>query len=142
MTVAVIDTNVLIRLVLDDNQQQSDAAFEVLNSASSVVVTTPVFCEFVWVMRSIKTGAGNKSYSKKMIADSIRHFIEFDQVIIADAEVQAGLKMLDAGGDFADGVIEYTGRALARHAATTFFSFDKDAVSRLARQGVSALLLH
>jgi hypothetical protein len=33
-----------------------------------------------------------------------------------------GLKMLEAGGDFADSVIEYTGRILARNATTTFFS--------------------
>jgi predicted nucleic-acid-binding protein len=52
--------------------------------------------------------------------------------------VEAGLAMLDAGGDFADGVIAYEGRWLG---AETFVSFDKKAVEMLAAQGVSARLL-
>jgi len=142
MTVAVLDTNVLVRLALDDDPQQSDAAYDVLNSAAAAIIPTLSFCEFVWVLRSVKTRDGGKKYTKKMIADSIRNFVGFDHVVVADDEVEAGLKMLDSGGDFADGVIEYTGRSLARNAATTFFSFDKDAVNRLARQGSSAILLH
>jgi len=141
MTTAILDTNVLIRLVLDDNQHQSNVAFAVVESATSIVVPTLVFCEFVWVLRSIRNRTGEKKYSKKMIAEIIRDFVEFDHVSIVDDEVEAGLQMLDAGGDFADGVIEYTGRSIARNATTTFFSFDKNAVNGLARRGLSALLL-
>jgi len=141
MTAAILDTNVLIRLVLDDNQHQSNVAFDALDSATSIIVPTLVFCEFVWVLRSIRTGAGEKKYSPKMIAESIRQFIEFDHVYIANDEVEAGLQMLEAGGDFADGVIEYVGRKLARNATTTFFSFDKNAVNKLSKRGLSALLL-
>ena len=141
MTTAILDTNVLIRLVLDDNQHQSNVAFDVVESATSIVVPTLVFCEFVWVLRSIRNRTGEKKYSKKMIAEIIRDFVEFDHVSIVDDEVEAGLQMLDAGGDFADGVIEYTGRSIARNATTTFFSFDKNAVNGLARRGLSALLL-
>jgi predicted nucleic-acid-binding protein len=142
MTTAILDTNVLIRLVLDDNPHQSDVAFEVVASATSIIVPTLVFCEFVWVLRTIKNSAGGKKYSKKMIAESIRSFIEFEHVSIVDDEVEAGLKMLEAGGDFADGVIEYTGRTFARNTTTTFFSFDKNAVGKLVKSGLSALLLH
>jgi predicted nucleic-acid-binding protein len=46
--------------------------------------------------------------------------------------------MLDAGGDFADGVIAYEGRWLG---AETFVSFDKKAVEMLTAQGVSARFL-
>lgn len=46
--------------------------------------------------------------------------------------------MLDAGGDFADGVIAYEGQLLG---GEVFLSFDKDAVKRLAAQGVHAQLL-
>jgi hypothetical protein len=93
-------------------------------------------------MRSIKTDTGEKRYSLGAIAAGIRRFIEFDHLVIATDEVAAGLQMLDAGGDFSDGVIEYTGRNLARNAATTFLSFDKNAVGILAKRGLSALLLH
>ena len=46
--------------------------------------------------------------------------------------------MLDAGGDFADGVIAYEGNWLG---ADTFVSFDKKAVKLMEAQGVSARLL-
>jgi predicted nucleic-acid-binding protein len=141
MTTAILDTNVLIRLVLDDDPHQSTVAYEVVESVTSIVVPTLVFCEFVWVLRTLKNTAGVKKFTTKMIADSIRAFIEFDHIFIADDEVEAGLQMLEAGGDFADGVIEYTGRTFARNTTTTFVSFDKGAVSALAKRGLSALLL-
>jgi transposase len=49
--------------------------------------------------------------------------------------IDAGLAVLDAGGDFADGVIAYEGKWLG---AETFVSFDKKAVEMLTAQGVSA----
>jgi predicted nucleic-acid-binding protein len=52
--------------------------------------------------------------------------------------VEAGLALLDAGGDFADGVIAYEGNWLG---AETFVSFDKAAVKLLEAQGVSVRLL-
>ena len=52
--------------------------------------------------------------------------------------VDAGLAMLDAGGDFADGVIAYEGRWLG---AETFVSFDKKAVQMLVDRGMAARTL-
>ena len=46
--------------------------------------------------------------------------------------------MLDAGGDFADGVIAYEGNWLG---ADTFVSFDKKAVKLMTAQGKPARLL-
>jgi predicted nucleic-acid-binding protein len=45
---------------------------------------------------------------------------------------------LDAGGDFADGIIAYAGRWLG---AETFVSFDRKAVRLLAAQSQSASAL-
>ena len=141
MTAVIPDTNVIARVFMEDDGIQSAIACNALASASLVIVPTHVFCELVWVMRSIKTNTGEKRYSHSAIATGIRRFIEFDRLVIADDEVAAGLQMLDAGGDFADGVIEYTGRNLARNVTTTFLSFDKNAVSILTKRGFSALLL-
>ncbi len=52
--------------------------------------------------------------------------------------MEAGIKMLESGADFADGVIAYEGRWLG---GETFVSFDKKAVSSLAKQGQQAKLL-
>jgi predicted nucleic-acid-binding protein len=52
--------------------------------------------------------------------------------------VEAGLAVLDAGGDFADGVIAYEGDWLG---AEEFVSFDSKAVSVLKSQSTRARLL-
>jgi predicted nucleic-acid-binding protein len=52
--------------------------------------------------------------------------------------VEAGLALLDAGGDFADGVIAHEGRWLG---ADCFISFDKKAVKLMETQGASVRLL-
>jgi predicted nucleic-acid-binding protein len=52
--------------------------------------------------------------------------------------VDAGLAVLKAGGDFADGVIAHGGNWLG---GETFVSFDKKAISLIARQGFQAKLL-
>jgi len=54
------------------------------------------------------------------------------------APAEAGLTLLEAGGDFADGAIAYEGRWLG---ADTFVSFDKRAVKLMAAQGEPARLL-
>jgi len=51
---------------------------------------------------------------------------------------EAGLALLHAGGDFADGVIAYEGNWLG---ADTFVSFDSKAVKLMEAQGASARLL-
>ena len=52
--------------------------------------------------------------------------------------MDAGLAVLNEGGDFADGLIAYEGTWLG---GETFVSFDKKAVSLIARQGQQAKLL-
>jgi transposase len=52
--------------------------------------------------------------------------------------VEAGLAVLEAGGDFADGVIAYEGRWLG---GEIFVSFDKKAVALISKQGLSARLV-
>lgn len=52
--------------------------------------------------------------------------------------VEAGLSILEAGGDFADGVIAYEGIWLG---GETFVSFDKHAVKLLTEKGNAAQLL-
>ncbi len=64
--------------------------------------------------------------------------LDTNNVVVNRPAAEAGLAMLDAGGDFADGVIAYDGAWLG---AETFVSFDKQAVALLKKQGHSARLL-
>ncbi|HZM10803.1 MAG TPA: hypothetical protein VFC15_11385, partial [Candidatus Limnocylindrales bacterium] len=58
-------------------------------------------------------------------------------VVMNRPAIEAGLSVLDAGGDFADGVIAYEGEWLG---AEEFVSFDSKAVSVLRSQGAHARL--
>ena len=127
-----VDTNVLLRDALQDDPRQSPIASKTLQRAELVVVPTPALCEFVWVMRRLY------KRSSAEIALSIRLLMSGDNVEMDHPAVEAGLELLDKGGDFADGVIAYEGYWLG---AEEFVSFDKQAVSLLQSQGKRARLL-
>jgi predicted nucleic-acid-binding protein len=131
MTIAV-DTNVLVRAAVRDNPQQAKAAADVLRNEESIVIPIVALCEFVWVLRQ-----GFKMPATE-VAHSIRSLVESDNVVADTSVVEAGLAVLDKGGDFADGAIAYEGRWLG---AEEFVSFDKQAVTILRSQGHKARLL-
>lgn len=125
------DTNVLVRAFLEDHPQQSKVAQAALSKAELIALTTATLCEFVWVLRSYKIDPSD-------IAATIRSLINGATVAVNRPAAEAGLALLDAGGDFADGVIAYEGRWLG---AETFVSFDKKAVKLVQAEGGSARLL-
>lgn len=127
-----VDTNVLVRAVLQDDAKQGCIAGKLLKEASLIAISLPCLCEFVWVLRR---GA---KLSKEEIAVTIRDLLNAGNVVMNRPAVEAGLAILETGGDFADGIIAYEGNWLG---GETFVSFDKQAVSLLTEQGQTALLL-
>ena len=81
-----------------------------------------------------------RGYKKSIpdISDAIRRLMQSANVAMNRPAIEAGLSVLDAGGDFADGVIAYEGDWLG---AEEFVSFDSKAVSVLRSQGCRARLL-
>jgi len=69
-----------------------------------------------------------------LIAEGIRHLMNCENVVVNRPAAEAGLAFLDAGGDFADGVIGFEGRWLG---ADTFISFERKAVKLMKEQGLS-----
>lgn len=131
MKVAV-DTNVLVRAVVCDDPAQGDIAAKLLADAELIAVALPCLCEFVWVLRRVY------DFPPSDIAAAIRALLATAKVAMNRPAAEAGLSVLEAGGDFADGVIAYEGGWLG---GDTFVSFDKQAVALLAAQGQSARLL-
>ncbi len=131
MKVAV-DTNVLIRAAVRDDPAQASIATKVLTDAELIAVALPCLCEFVWVLLRVY------SLQPSDAAAAIRALLAAANVEVNRPAVEAGLSVLEAGGDFADGVIAYEGNWLGGEA---FVSFDKKAVSLLTAQGQSARLL-
>jgi predicted nucleic-acid-binding protein len=126
------DTNVLIRAAVQDDPHQARQAAKLLQEADLVAVPVPVLCEFVWVLRR-----GYKKSSSD-ISDAIHRLMNSANVVMNRPAIELGLSVLDAGGDFADGVIAYEGDWLG---ADEFVSFDSKAVSVLQSQGTRARLL-
>jgi predicted nucleic-acid-binding protein len=126
------DTNVLLRDALQDDPHQARQAARVLQGADFVAIPIPVLCEFVWVLQ--------RTYKRPVpeIANGIRRLFSSANVGMDRPAVEAGLALLEAGGDFADGVIAHEGNGLG---AEEFVSFDKDAVKRLKSRGVRTRLL-
>lgn len=129
--IIVADTNIWVRLLMQDDLAQLTRAIDMLDSAEKVIVSIQSFCELAWVL--------HQSYevSRQDIAFAIERMLAMPK-IVADRElVDAGLVMLKTGGDFADAVIAKDGHNLG---GELFVSFDKKAIKRLVAQGYAAKL--
>ena len=128
MTVTV-DTNLLVRVAVRDDASQARLADQVLSNADVIAITLPCLCEFVWVLRDVY------AFDATQIVDAIQSLIRSRNVAANRLAIEAGLEMLRANGDFADGVIAYEGRWLG---GDIFVSFDRKAVTLMKAQGFAA----
>jgi predicted nucleic-acid-binding protein len=129
----ITDTNILIRFLVNDDEKQFKIVSKLLNDAEAIIIPTHVFCELVWVL-----SVGYKLKSE-IISEKIKGLLQSHKVVVKEDEAEAGLRMMELGGDFADGVNAYAGQGMARGQAV-FASFDKQAVRLLADQGLPAIV--
>ena len=115
--------------ITGDRAQQSKAAQLALKKADAVALAIPALCELVWVLSQ------GYNIPPRDIAEAIRRLMNGANVVVNRPAAEAGLALLDAGGDFADGVIAYEGNWLG---ADAFVSFDKKAVKLMKAKGGSA----
>jgi predicted nucleic-acid-binding protein len=126
------DANILVRATVVDDPDQARRAMELLGQAELVAMPLAALCEFVWVARRTYHRSAHE------VGDVIRAWLASPTVRLDRAAVEAGLAMLDAGGDFADGVIAFAGRQLG---GPIFASFDRKAVELVAVNGGQTHLL-
>ena len=126
------DTNILVRAAVADDPDQAKLAIDLLRDAEIVALTLPALCEFVWVLRR-----GYRRSAEDIVA-ALRMLAAAATVQLDRPAIEAGLAALEAGGDFADGVIAFDGR---RHGGDVFVSFERDAVALVAATGGEAALL-
>lgn len=127
-----VDTNVLVRLLTCDDPRQAEIAKEVLDKAEQVFIPTHVFCETVWVLLKVYR------HTHEDVLRGIRLLTSVEKITFADDEVFAGLEQMEMGGDFADGINEYTGTKMG---SKLFMTFDKKAAGLLERRNRKVLLL-
>lgn len=112
----------LVRAVVRDDELQARAATRVLKQADIIAIALPALCELVWVLREVYR------LPDEDIGEAVQALIDTANVVVDRPAAEAGLAMLNAGGDFADGVIAHQGSVLG---GDTFVSFDKHAVGLL-----------
>lgn len=128
-----VDTNVLVRMAVLDDPAQARVAAAAIRGADLLAIPIAVLCEFVWVL-----GRGYRK-SPVEIAGAIRHLLNSNKVALNRPAVDAGVAVLEAGGDFADGVAAYEGQWLG---GSQFVTFDQKAAALLPKHGYPTRLLH
>lgn len=109
-----VDTNILLRLITGDGPDQVEIIKRLLPEWGKLIITNVVLCELAWVLKR------SYRYPAAEIAEAIRFLVETETVELDDEAVQAGLDMLESGGDFADGVIAWQSAAARCNQIVTF----------------------
>lgn len=125
------DTDILLRALLEDEPEQAAEARALLQRVDLIAVPVPVFCELVWTMRRLYRRP------QEAVADAVEALLLVATVVTDRPAVEAGLNVLRAGGDFADGAIAWQGAALG---GETLATFDLDATHHLKAHGLPAAI--
>ena len=128
----IVDTNVLVRAAVQDDPDQALTARRVLKEAEPAIIGRHALGEFIWVLRH------TYRFRRTEIAAALKYLLNAKNIVVDAAAVAAGFDAMEAGADFADGVIDFEGRWLG---GDTFVSFDKRAVAAIAKQGAQTKLL-
>jgi predicted nucleic-acid-binding protein len=121
-----IDTNLLVRLVLNDDEKQVRAAKRILQS--NVLITATVLLEFIWVLQS------NGNLTREEVMRAIRHLSSVSTVTIVAPEACAEfLRLWSSGIDVEDALhLAFVGEVDA------FLTFDR-AFAKRARKAKSVV---
>lgn len=127
----IADTNILVRALVEDEPKQSLLAQQLLRNADLVAIPAIALCEMCWVLaRTYKIG-------RTEIIAAIQSLISSENVVVDASAVEAGLAVMNAGGDFADGIIADHGQWLG---GDLFASFDERAIKVLEKAGRAVYL--
>lgn len=119
-----LDTNVLVRYVMQDDPRQSPRATRVIESLSAEepgFVPVVALVELVWVL------SGSYGLGRAQVAQVLEGLLRSKELVVDRAELvtQALNRFGTAGADFADALIE---RIAAAAGCATTMTFDAGAV--------------
>jgi len=119
------DTNLLVRLVMNDHPQQAEIAEKLLKS-NDVFISRTVLLETEWVLRSrykIKVEQMSEFFAALLNQDSI--------VIENMQQIEQALKWYELGADFADAM------HLAVCNSSPLYTFDKEFCKTARKKGIT-----
>lgn len=113
-----IDTNILVRAYLADDEKQAKEAQDVLEKASkssSLFISSYAILEFVWVLKV-------KKYSRNEIYEAVITLVDSIGVTIGQRDVVLGAleKYVSGKADFGDYMIWVEGEKNKSHKMKTF----------------------
>ncbi len=115
-----LDTNVLVRYIVRDDEKQAQAATRLIESRCTShepgVVNPIVLCELAWVLSQ---GYG---YDRKTIAQVLRKILSVQELRVENAEsAWRALRLFEQGNaDFADYLIGVSNREATAEVTYTF----------------------
>ena len=119
-----LDTNVLVRYIVQDDPEQAAAAARLIEgrctARSPGYVSVPVLVELVWVLTTAYR------HGKAAVVSVIRQVLRTAEFTVEDRDtVLAGLREFESGAaDFADCLIAYRNHA---RGCTCTYTFDRRA---------------
>ncbi|MFA9460441.1 PIN domain-containing protein [Thiohalorhabdus methylotrophus] len=117
-----LDTNILVRYLVADAPEQSEAAAQVLERECSTekpgYIAQVVLCELVWVLR------GAYGYGKEQIAATLERILTVAELTVEKEEIawRALMAYRNGPADFADYCILFSSREAG---CETVYSFDR-----------------
>ena len=123
-----LDTNVLVRYIVQDDPEQSHAAERLIESRCTVqspgYVGIPVLVELVWVLTAAYR------YDRSVVASVVRQLLRTAEFLVEDRETAwMALREFEAGGaDFAGCLIGHRNRA---RGCDRTYTFDRGAARGL-----------
>lgn len=121
-----IDTNIILRAVLGDDEHQSPVAaalFRSLTPERRGFITQVALAEVFWVLSRLE------DLPRERVLETIRRLVETDTLEFDDGETVArALIFAEGGADFADALIEGT---MKYFGTTETVTFDRGAAEKL-----------
>lgn len=116
-----VDTNILLRFVVRDDEEQFSAASAFLNSRTiqdPAFVSLIVLAEFVWALRQ------RYGYDRAKVRALVLSLLETAEMAFEDEHRLSGLVLEADRGDLADHLIAYSA---VRAGCLSIVTFDRDA---------------
>ena len=118
----VLDTNLLLRYLLNDDVAQAKRAARLLKTSPRVTVTATIVLELVWVLEC-------SDCSRAEIVVALRHVLGLPGMRLTnEAALYRAVQWFEAGMDFADAM-----HLSLSPATATLMTFDRDFVAKAKR---------
>ena len=110
-----LDTNILVRAILDDDPRQSPLARATIEKYRELLLPVTVVMELAWVLKSV--GWNRSQVHQALVTLALQPSVHLDRSV----EVLAALEAFKNGpADFADYLNLHQARALGAHKLLTF----------------------